>query len=293
MSINLEYYKVFYHVARLGSITLATDELFISQPAISQAIKHLESSLGSSLFFRTPKGVKLTPEGQVLYLYIAQGYEYIKLGESKFKEMLDLESGEIRIGASDMTLQFYLLPHLERFHKLYPKIKVKVTNAPTPDTIEYLEAGKIDFGIVSSPNLTKQKFCVTPVCKIQDIFVAGSHFEQLKSKEIDVSVLIDLPLICLEQNTSTRRFVDEFLKIEGVTLSPEFELATSDLIVQFAVRNLGVGCVVRNFAEKYISDGSLFEVRLNNPIPPRDICIITYDKIPASPAGKRLLQMLI
>lgn len=293
MNVNLEYYKVFYHVARLGSITLATDELFISQPAISQAIKHLELSLGSSLFFRTPKGVKLTPEGKVLYSYIAQGYEYIMLGESKFKEMLDLESGEIRIGASDMTLQFYLLPYLEEFHRLYPKIKVKVTNAPTPDTIEYLEAGKIDFGIVSSSTLTKQKFCVTPVCKIQDVFVAGSHFEHLKSKEIEMKALINLPIICLEQNTSTRHFVDEFLKTEGATLSPEFELATSDLIVQFAARNLGVGCVVRNFAEKYILDGSLFEVKLKNPIPPRDICIITYEKMPTSPAGKRLLQMLI
>ena len=56
-----------------------------------------------------------------------------------------------RIGASDMTLQFFLLPYLEQFHKEYPRIKVTVTNAPTPETIRCLEEGKIDFGVVTTP----------------------------------------------------------------------------------------------------------------------------------------------
>ncbi len=112
MTINLEYYKMFYYVAKLKSITLAAEELFISQPAVSQGIKQLEGSIGGNLFFRTSKGVSLTPEGEVLYKYVSRGYEYIALGESKFKELFTLETGEIRIGASDMTLQFYLLNYL-------------------------------------------------------------------------------------------------------------------------------------------------------------------------------------
>lgn len=293
MNLNLEYYKTFYYVAKLGSITLAANTLFISQPAVSQCIKQLEAALGSSLFFRTPKGVKLTPEGEMLYSYIAQGYEYIKFGENKFKEMLDLECGEVRIGASDMTLQFYLLPHLEEFHKLYPKIKVNVTNAPTPDTIEYLNAGKIDFGVVSSPISLKNNLSVTPVCEIEDIFVAGNRFDYLRNEAIKLAELEKMPIICLEQNTSTRRYVDEFLKSYNVTLYPEFELATSDLIVQFAARNLGVGCVVKNFAERYISEGNIFEVKLITKMPPRNICIVTGVKMQISSAGKKLLDILI
>ena len=115
MNINLEYYRIFYHVAKAGSFTLAGEELCISQPAVSQAVKLLESSLGNKLFIRVPKGVRLTPEGAVLYSYVQKGYEYILLGEEQFRKMLDLENGEIRIGASDMTLQFYLLPYLEKF----------------------------------------------------------------------------------------------------------------------------------------------------------------------------------
>ena len=94
MDINLEYYRIFYYVSRHRSITLAAEALSLSQPAVSQAVKNLENALGSRLFVRTSKGVRLTTEGEVLYSYIKRGYETILLGEKKYKEMLDLESGE-------------------------------------------------------------------------------------------------------------------------------------------------------------------------------------------------------
>ena len=80
MTTNLEYYKVFYYVAKHGRITDAATQLNISQPAVSQSLKQLEKQLGTMLFARTPKGVKLTPEGEVLFSYVSQGYEKIRLG---------------------------------------------------------------------------------------------------------------------------------------------------------------------------------------------------------------------
>lgn len=293
MSINLEYYKIFYFVVKHKSITQAAEELFISQPAVSQAIKQLENAIGGKLFFRTSKGVSLTPEGEVLYTYVARGYEYIVLGESKFTELLTLETGEIRIGASDMTLQFYLLPYLEDFHRLYPKVKIKVTNVPTPETLEYLHAGKIDFGVVSEPVDKYKGTTVIPVFKIRDIFIASNRFSELKGRRIALKELKDYPIICLESNTSARKYVDDFLEENDTTLNPEFELATSDLIVQFAKRSLGIGCVVSNFAEKVIADGELFELNLVKPIPQRNICVVIQEKMPISPAGKKLLKLLI
>jgi DNA-binding transcriptional LysR family regulator len=83
------------------------------------------------------------------------------------------------------------------------------------------------------------------------------------------------------------------MKENGTGLNPEFELATSELIVQFAARGLGIGCVVWNFAERLIAEGVLFEVQLKTPIPERDICIVTLDRMPISPAGRKLLEMLL
>jgi DNA-binding transcriptional LysR family regulator len=292
MNINLEYYRIFYQVAKAGSFTQAGEELCISQPAVSQAVKLLESSLGSRLFIRIPKGVKLTPEGEVLFSYVQKGYEYILLGEEQFRKMLDLENGEIRIGASDMTLQFYLLPFLEKFHEKYPKIKVTVTNAPTPETLEFLYEGKIDFGVVSEPFFAKPEIDIRRVREIRDIFVAGSRFENLKGRILEYQELESLPIICLEHNTSTRKFIDDFLKSNDVVLKPEFELAMSDIIVKFAQRNLGIGCVVGDFALEVLEAGGLFKLKFKDSIPKRHFCIITSNTNPMSKAATELLKML-
>ena len=182
MDINLEYYKIFYYVAGSQSITLAAEQLAISQPAVSQAVKHLEQALSCPLFVRTTKGVRLTKEGEMLYSYVQRGYETILSGERKLSEMLNLEQGEICIGASDMTLKYFLLPYLEEFHERYPGIRVTVTNAPTPETIRHLCDGRIDFGIVSTPVEKRASLKCVPVKEIRDVFVAGRKFEYLKER---------------------------------------------------------------------------------------------------------------
>lgn len=293
MNISLEYYKIFYHVAKCRSITAAAGELCISQPAVSQGLKQLEQALGTKLFIRTTKGVSLTNEGLTLYTYVKNGYEQILLGEQKLQEMLNMTTGEIRIGASDMTLQFYLLPHLRRYHQLYPDIKVTVTNAPTPQTIDHLQAGRIDFGIVTQPFEAERHLHVLPVREIQDIFVAGVKFWSYKNKMLRYEDLTTLPIISLEQNTSTRRYVDEFLEQNQVKLEPEFELATSDMIVQFALQNLGIGSVVQDFAEQYIQMDELFVLQFDKQIPKRQICVVNDERLPLSVAAGKLMELLM
>lgn len=289
---NLEYYKVFYHVARAGSLTVAAGELNISQPAVSQSVKQLEAALSVKLFTRASKGVRLTAEGELLYGYVAKGCEQIALGEQKLGQMLNLELGEIHIGASDMTLQFYLLPYLEQFHEKYPKIKVVVSNAPTPETLGSLQECKIDFGVVSTPFENRNGLETTMVREIEDVFVAGRKFIQFKNRMLDLQELENMPIICLEGLTSTRSYMDAFLRSNHVEICPEFELATSDMILQFALRNLGVGCVVRDFAKGYLEDGSLFELRFNRMIPKRHICVATNPGNTLSVAARNMLALL-
>lgn len=293
MDINLEYYKIFYHVAKNQSITSAAETLSISQPAVSQAIKHLEQDLGCTLFVRMSKGVRLTKEGELLFSYVERGYETILFGEHKLAEMLNLDAGEIRIGASDMTLQFYLLDYLEQFHERYPGIKVVVTNAPTPETLRHLKDGKIDFGIVSTPIPENGKLKTTSVREIRDIFVAGNNFEMLKGRVLSYQELEKFPVMYLEGTTSTRKYVEQFLLDQGVVLNPEFELATSEMLVQFAVRNLGIASVVEDFARKKIEQGELFELTFEQEIPTRQFCIVTNERLPVSPAAEKLLRFLL
>ena len=293
MNISLEYYRVFYHVVKEGSITAAANALCVSQPAVSQTIRQLEAALGVTLFLRAQKGIRPTAEGQALFQYVERGYETILQGEHALQSMLELEQGEIHIGASDMTLKYYLLPYLERFHEKYPGVKVNVTNGPTPETLKHLKDGKIDFCVVSGPLDEDEEFSVRPVKQIRDVFVAGSRFAYLKGKQLPWELLQELPLICLEKGTSsTRSYLDRFLQENKVELQPEFELATSDMIVQFVLRNLGIGAVVEPFAAPFIASGELFELDFEPKIPPRAFFVATDRKLPLSKAGKSLLQLL-
>ncbi len=289
---NLEYYKVFYYVAKTGSLTLAAGELMISQPAVSQSLKQLETALRTKLFVRASRGIRLTAEGELLYSYVAKGCEQIALGDQRLKQMLNLELGEIHIGASDMTLQFYLLPYLEIFHERYPAIKVNVSNAPTPETLANLRENKIDLGVVSTPFDQREDLCAVQVREIEDVFVAGRKFIQYKNHMLDLQELEKMPIIYLDGATSTRNYMDAFLVQNGVHIQPEFQLATSDMIVQFALRNLGVGCVMRDFAKEYLEDGRLFELRFNRIIPKRHFSVVTNPRNPLSAAARNLMQLM-
>lgn len=292
MDINLEQYRVFCQVSRSGSITAAARALCVSQPAVSQSLQQLEEALGCELFVRTPKGVRLTQAGELLDQYVARGLDSILAGEELLKKMNNLEEGEVRIGASDMTLRFFLLSYLARFHEQYPRLKVTVTNGPTPETLAFLTEGRIDFGVVTLPFEKRSDVEQLPVRRIQDCFIAGGKFRELEGKILDYEALTRLPLICLEKNTSSRRFLDQYLAERQVTLKPEFELATSDMIVQFAARDLGIGCVMRDFAGEKLAKGEIFCLRFKEKLPERDMCIVTNRRSPLSPAARRLLDMI-
>ena len=108
----------------------------------------------------------------------------------------------------------------------------------------------------------------------------------------DLQELEQLPMIFLEGNTSTRSYMNAYLAGNGVELQPEFELSTSDMIIQFALRNLGIGCVVRDFAAEALESGLLFELRFNKMIPKRQICVVTGRKVPFSGAAGKLLNIM-
>lgn len=168
-----------------------------------------------------------------------------------------------------------------------------VTNAPTPETLKHLADGKIDFGIVSTPIEPHPHLKVTAVKEISDIFVAGKKFEHLKGKQLSYHKLEQYPVMCLEGATSTRRYVEEFLATEGVALKPEFELATSDMLIQFAIRNLGIASVVSEFAAEQMKNGTLFALQFDREIPKRQFCIVADDRVPLSAAAAKLLDSLV
>ncbi len=289
---NLTLYRYFYETAKAGSISAAAKLLYVSQPAVSSMIAHLERELNTTLFFRTSRGVTLTPEGVLLFDFVKNAFSFLEAGEDKLRDISNLSGGVLRIGASDMTLKFFLLRHIQAFSSAHPGVHLTVTNAPTPQTLDALKGGELDLCVVSGPLFQNDVFTELPVRKIEDIFVANADFFPLH-KTVSFEELSEFPLIMLEKNTSTRRYTDSHIRsvcsAEHLP-RPRIELATSDLVLEFAKRGIGIGCLVKDFALEALAAGDLFQLSLCSPFPPRSFYLVYLKGIPLCAAASQFIS---
>lgn len=292
MDINFELYKIFYQAAQSENFSEAARKLFITQSAVSQGIKNLENKLGVRLFFRKSRNSKLTPEGELLFSHISQAFNFIKTGEQKIAELYHLGSGEIRIGASDTVCKYYLLPYLRQFSLAYPKIKIQVINRTSSQILDILQKGAIDLGIVTLP-ASGSKIQTAELVKVQDIWVASPKFERLKKKKLSVAELSQEPLLLLEKSSATRRNLDQWFQEAGVTILPEIELESVDLLLEFAKIGLGIAHVVRESAAPFIESGELFEVKTETALPLRSLGVATITNVPLSRAAEQFIEGLL
>ncbi len=289
--IKLDLYRIFCEVAKVRSFSKAAVSLYMTQPAVSQAIMQLEEELGIRLFVRTSKGVTLTAEGQLIYKYTSSAMNLINSGEKKLAEIKNLMAGELKIGVGDTISRYYLLPYLEKFHRLHSNIKLKIFNGTTIELCSMLKAGEIDLAVCNLP-VYDSAFEIKKCMVIHDIFVCGEIYKDKLSKPLRLEELAELPLILLETKSNSRQYVEKYMLSRGVGIKPEIELGSHDLLLEFAKINLGIACVIKEFSLEYLKSGIVHEIPLVEEIPERSIGICYLKSIPLSPASARFVDTL-
>ncbi|HEX3044714.1 MAG TPA: LysR family transcriptional regulator [Bacillota bacterium] len=292
MDINFELYKIFYHAAKSQSFSRAAAELFISQSAVSQAIKNLETKLGGALFFRKNQRLKLTPEGELLLLHIEQAYHLMKTAERKLEDIHNLDAGEIRIGASDTVCKYFLLPYLKDFHNQFPQIQIRLLNRTSEQLVATLKNGLIDFAIVTLPQ-TEPGLEVLSFKKVTDIFVASEKYSNLKKIKLSWLDFSRYPVLMLEKTSATRCNLEAFLRQKGIIIQPEIELESVDLLVDFARCGFGIAHVLKESAVDCIEKGQLFEIVTQETLPDRELGLVCYPKLPPSGTAQKLIERLV
>nr|WP_025774062.1 LysR family transcriptional regulator [Clostridium botulinum] len=291
MISKLDLYRVFGCVGECKSFSKAAKELYMTQPAVSQSIMQLEKELDIRLFTRTPKGVILTNEGEILFQYVTSAISLIEAGEKKMSDSKNLMIGDLKIGVGDTTSKYFLLSYLEKFHIKYPNVKLKILNGTTVELCNLVKTGDIDLAICNLPiedSALEFKKCM----EIQDIFVFGEKFNKTISKPLNFVEISKMPLILLDGKSNSRQYVENYLLSKGVNISPEIELGAHDLLLQFAKINLGIACVVKEFSLEYLEKEILFEVKTKEPIPKRNIGFCYLKSVSLSPAARTFLETL-
>lgn len=288
---KLDLYRIFNVVCENNSFSKAAQELYMTQSAVSQAISKLEKGLEVQLFYRTSRGVVLTNEGNLLNEHVNSSLAIINAAEDKILEFKSLKTGQLRIGVGDTITRYFLLPFLKDFHLAYPGIKLKILNGTTSEISDFIKSGKADVGICNLP-IQDDQLQVTPCKEIQDIFVCGEKYKELAEKPISLERLMEMPLIFLEKKSNSRMYVENYLKDKGFRVSPVFELGSYDLILEFTKVNLGISCVIKEFSEDYLKRGDLYEVRLEEEVPRRNIGISYLKNVPLSRAAKKFVESI-
>lgn len=290
--VNLELYRVFYTVAKFGSSTRAAEELFISQPAVSQAVKQLETQLGTSLFNRTHMGMELSSQGgKLIFKKVEEALKLLEEAENTLLEMQTTATGTIKIGATDAIFSNILADKIVEYNRKYPAVKIDLICGTTPETLDQLKENKCDVAFVNLPIEDKDVNFMGMVAHLSDIFVAGEKYANLKGEKIPLSSLHEYPLLMIESNTIARRSLAAYTQTLGIQLSPDIEVENWDLMLKFAKSGMGIGCVPREYAKAMLDSGELFEVDVIPSLPVRGVGIALPKGTQVSYALRQFLAM--
>lgn len=291
MEQNLSLYYVFHTVAKKGSISHAAKELYISQPAISKSIQKLEDNLNTTLFKRSSRGVTLTADGEILFQHTRDAFETLEEGEEILARHHALGVDQLRIGVSTTLCKYILLPHLQRFIKAYPHVKISISCQSTYQTLTLLEENKIDIGLVGEPAIQKG-FYFQPLQKIQDIFVTTTaYLEHLELRSGNGDLFQTATFMMLDEENITRQYINRVFLEHGVEFSNILEVSTMDLLIEFSKIGMGAACVIQEFVQEELDRGDLITLPLGLTFSPRQIGFACRKHEQANPVIQHFLDL--
>ena len=289
MYISYDYYRIFYYVAACGSVSQAAVQLRNSQPNLTRAIRNLETELGCALFRRTNRGMCLTPEGERLYAHIRVAFLQIESAETELTELRELQTGSVRIAASEIALHCMLLPVLREFQRLHPGIRLKISNHTTPQALDALKNGLVDIAVVTTPLTPEDGLCIHALRDVRERAVCAGHPE-LRGRRVSPEELLRYPIVSLGTQSTSYQLYAGYFAAQGLHFSPDVEAATADQILLLVEAGLGIGCL----AEDFLRDAPrLHALELSCPLPTREICAVKRREQPLSLAAQELEKMLL
>lgn len=290
--MTYEYYNTFLYVAKYKSATRAAKELYTSQPAVTRTIKLLETELGCSLFVRSKNGMELTKEGETLYQYVSNAFSTIAKGEELVSQSISIHGGEIAIGTTITALDEFLFEYLEGFHKLYPKIKYKISTQSSDQTVQKLKSGLIDIAFITTPYKPNSDLTVKKIKEFDNVIIGGKKYEYLKGKKLKLEDLKEIPFIHLSKEMQLREYTDGILLKHNMEVETTIEVDSAHMIIPMVKNNLGIGITPLSLAKDAIDNGSVFAFDLKEPLPKREVVVLINKSYPQSTLVREFLSKI-
>ncbi len=286
---RLKQLRAFCHAARTGSISLAAEALFLSQPSVSLQIQALEREFEIVLFERRGPHIKLTPEGEVLYRLARPLVEGIdKLHETFAAEYGKLESGQLDIAAGESTILYILPEPMKRFTEAYPNVRVRLHNVTGRDGLAMLRKDEVDFAVGSMLEVPDE-ISYRPVVVYNPVLITPLDHPLAGKADIQLGDISPFGLILPPRHLSTWRIVDLVFKQHRVGYRVALEAGGWEIIKKYVELGLGISIVTDVCLT---GEERLARIPLDRYFPKRSYGIVLREGRFLSPQAKRFIEIM-
>lgn len=275
--LNLYQLQIFQTVAQVGSFSRAAQQLYLSQPAVSQHIQALETDLGVRLFHRGRRGIKLTASGELLQDYARSLLLFAEKTRQIVAQPEDAPASHpLQIGASP-GVGAYLLPNwIQAFNRRFPELAIKVKTSPSPAIIDAVVAGGLKLAIIEG-ELAEEPVQYLPLWGEEIVIVTPPESGRNSSRTIHIAELAQKNLIVREEGSLTRAWEMQLFSQYNLTPHIVAEFNSPAAIKQAVASGLGVALLPYFAVETECNAGRLRAIRLKNTSLTRTLKVIWSD----------------
>jgi DNA-binding transcriptional LysR family regulator len=289
--MDLHKLRTFSVVAAEGNITRAARRLSTSQPAISKQLAELEDALGTALFHRLPRGVRLTEAGQVLRQHADRIFQAEGAAESELAALSGLTRGRLTVAAST-TIGSYLIPQLfAAFHRAHPEVRLELEIANTSAVQAMVLDDRIDLGLIEG-FVAADQLVAEVVHHDEMVAIVGPGHALAAREPVHARDLAAHPFIGRERGSGTREVIEAALSALSVELEPAMSLGSTEAIKRLVMDGAGFAIVSKLAVDRELAEGRLVALTVADLMIRRALHLVRLGGKRPTPASEAFVRML-
>ena len=289
--INLNQLRAFYQAAKCQNVSVAAQQLFVSQPAVTAQIKLFEDSCGLRLFKKKGRHLYLTDEGQTLFNYARKIFEYERKIEDAVGQMKELKKGSLRLGSARTYARYFMPFLLTGFRNAYPHIKIHFAEGNSLEMIHSLIDLKNEVVIIAKaedhPNIA-----FIPFSREELVLILPPNHHLANKDSIRLEQIAEEPIIMKDPGSGTRKLVDELFEKRNCTPNILMETGDAEIIKLLVQHGEGVSFLVKEAVAVELQEKKLVTVSLKKDPIFLDVSIAYLKKQPLSAPAQAFLTSL-
>jgi len=289
--MNLNQLKIFYYAAKNGSLSIAAQALFITQPAVTKGIQRLQEHYEIKFVDFVGKKLVLTDAGEVLYQIAEKIFELENQAEESIRDFQQRKRGHIRILSSESFGDYYLPQIIIPFNKAYPLIRVSMSILPTEQVVENTASLNCDLGFISYP-IVHKKLVVKEVLQDKLVIITPRHHPLAQKKRLTPKDLAGHPFIMHEKGSAPRKAIEEFIRKSRISVKIPLALSSNRAIKRAVEEGIGIALISRKVANEEIRAKRMHAIHLAHPAMKRKFFLVHHKDKYMSESLRLLMDMV-